>query len=603
LDDTGVTQVVFAADGIVLSTATVAPYQGTWNTLPVINGAHTLTATAYDGFGHVSQSSAAVTVSNPDVTAPVVSITAPLNGANVMGLVAVSATASDAGTLTVPASGVAGVQFKLDGANLGWEVTTAPYQAVWKSTSSANGSHVLTAVARDFAGNISTSSAVTVTLFNDGTAPTVSISSPTVNAVLVGTVTITAAASDNVAVQSVVFRADGVFLSTDTTSPYQASWNTLGVANGTHTLTATAYDTSGFSAVASVQIKVANPDVTPPVVSFTSPAAGSEVTGSSITLTASASDPASPTVPASGVASVQFKLDGANLGVARTTAPYSFVWSSTGTANGSHVFSAQAKDAAGNIAVTSVTVTVNNLSVKVNFQPPSSSLPSGYQLDSGAAYGSRTNGWSFGWNATNNRAVDRNSSLSPDQRYDTFNTMQTGGTYRWEIALPSGRYRVHVVAGDAGATNSVYKINAESVLAVNGTPTSSNRWIEGTVNVDVTDGRLTLTSASGASNNKLCFVDIDRQGPAGTGMAAPAVSLDEVETPSLDIPATVPASGSKAKEKFLSPGLADGINDAAVFGPEAEGVAGGRIVPSGVYVVRIVEKSGTVVYQTLVVVK
>jgi hypothetical protein len=336
-------------------------------------------------------------------------------------------------------------------------------------------------------------------------------------------------------------------------------------------------------------------------------------------------------VPASGVASVQFKLDGANLGAARTAAPYTFVWNSTGTANGSHVLLAQARDGAGNISVSSITVTVNNLSVKVNFQPSSASLPAGYQLDSGAAYGSRSNGWNFGWNATNNRAVDRNSSLSPDQRYDTFNTMQTGGTYRWEISLPSGRYRVHVVAGDAGATNSVYKINAEGVLAVNGTPTSSSRWKEGTVDVNVTDGRLTLTSASGASNNKLCFVEIDRQGPAGTSMAAKALSLDAEESPFLDSAAATPLSGSKAKEKFLSPGLADGINDAAVFGPEADNVLivdvngrkvfeasrvsdsealswnardeRGGIAPSGVYVVRIVEKSGTVVHQTLVVVK
>jgi hypothetical protein len=49
------------------------------------------------------------------------------------------------------------------------------------------------------------------------------------------------------------------------------------------------------------------------------------------------------------------------------------------------------------------------------------------------------------------------------------------------------------------------------VLAASGTPTSSIRWFEGTVTVTVSDGRLTISNATGASNNKICFVDITRQ--------------------------------------------------------------------------------------------
>jgi len=60
--------------------------------------------------------------------------------------VTVSANASD----TV---GVVGVQFKLDGANLGAEATSAPYSVTWNTTTMANGSHTLSAVARDAAGN------------------------------------------------------------------------------------------------------------------------------------------------------------------------------------------------------------------------------------------------------------------------------------------------------------------------------------------------------------------------------------------------------------------------------------------------------------------
>lgn len=96
----------------------------------------------------------------PDTTPPTVSITAPASGATVSGsAVTVSATAADA-------VGVAGVQFKLDGVNLGAEDTTAPYSISWNTTSASNGSHTLTAVARDASGNTRTSAAVGVTVAN-----------------------------------------------------------------------------------------------------------------------------------------------------------------------------------------------------------------------------------------------------------------------------------------------------------------------------------------------------------------------------------------------------------------------------------------------------
>ena len=96
----------------------------------------------------------------PDTTPPTVSITAPASGATVSGTaVTVTATASDN-------VGVAGVQFKLDGANLGTEDTTASYSVTWNSTTTTNGSHTLTEVARDAAGNTATSVGVSVTVNN-----------------------------------------------------------------------------------------------------------------------------------------------------------------------------------------------------------------------------------------------------------------------------------------------------------------------------------------------------------------------------------------------------------------------------------------------------
>src|SRR5207249_6175884 len=103
---------------------------------------------------------------------------------------------------------VVGVQFRLDGANLGVEDTTAPYSVSWNTTTASNASHTLTAVARDAAGNTTTATAVTVTVFNDTTAPTTAITAPSSGATVSGTTTITANASDDVGVVGVQFRLE-----------------------------------------------------------------------------------------------------------------------------------------------------------------------------------------------------------------------------------------------------------------------------------------------------------------------------------------------------------------------------------------------------------
>ena len=95
----------------------------------------------------------------PDTSAPSVALTAPRHGARVAGTVTVSADATDAG-------GVAGVQFKLDGVDLGAEDRYAPFTLQWDTRAAANGTHVITAVARDFAGTARTAATRTVTVRN-----------------------------------------------------------------------------------------------------------------------------------------------------------------------------------------------------------------------------------------------------------------------------------------------------------------------------------------------------------------------------------------------------------------------------------------------------
>jgi hypothetical protein len=153
------------------------------------------------------------------------------------------------------------------------------------------------------------------------------------------------------------------------------------------------------------------------------------------------------------------------------------------------------------------------LRYKINFQPTNAQVPAGYLPDDGSPFGNRGNNLTYGWNIDNRAHTrDRNAANSPDQRYDTLNHMQKNGSdARWELAVPNGRYTVRIVVGDPNHWDSVYKTNVENVLAINATPTSNQRWFENTVTVGVFDGRLTISNANGAKNNKICFIEIERR--------------------------------------------------------------------------------------------
>ena len=117
---------------------------------------------AAGNLGAVSNQASAVVTA--DTTPASVSITSPAAGATLSGAATLSADASDN-------IGVAGVQFKVDGVNLGAEDTSAPYEASWNTFVATNGSHTITAVARDAGGNLTTSSPITITVSNTSVSP------------------------------------------------------------------------------------------------------------------------------------------------------------------------------------------------------------------------------------------------------------------------------------------------------------------------------------------------------------------------------------------------------------------------------------------------
>jgi 3-phytase len=175
--------------------------------------------------------------------------------------------------------------------------------------------------------------------------------------------------------------------------------------------------------------------------------------------------------------------------------------------------------------------------IKVNFQPASTSTPSGYLADTGTIFGDRGQ-YSYGWNESNLQTRDRNAANSLDQRYDTLNHMQMYGARKWEIDLPNGVYTVKLVAGDAGYNNSVYSINVEGKRVINGAPTDSQRWLEGTATVTVADGRLSVTNGSGAVNNKINFIEIT---PANGNLPAPTPNPTVPDPDPDPTPSPVPA--------------------------------------------------------------
>lgn len=105
-------------------------------------------------------------------------------------------------------------------------------------------------------------------------------------------------------------------------------------------------------------------------------------------------------------------------------------------------------------------------------------------------------------------------------------------------------------------------------------------------------------------------------------------SSSQSETPTTEGPTSV--HEYRAPQRYLSPAVADGVNDQAIFGPKAREIlvldtqgrkvfqatragassivwngrdSSGRLVESGVYVVRIRRDNGETAYQSLAVVK
>lgn len=158
---------------------------------------------------------------------------------------------------------------------------------------------------------------------------------------------------------------------------------------------------------------------------------------------------------------------------------------------------------------------------KISFLPSTSSPPEGYQPDHGFVFGPRENNLRYGWDMDNvpfmrDRAHPTNSKSKPlkgpDRRHEVLAYMehppQRNKSAKWEIGVPNGAYRVRILAGDPLSYDCVYAVDVEGTLVVDGLPDKNKRWIEGSKEVVVRDGRLTMSSHRNASKNKINYIEI-----------------------------------------------------------------------------------------------
>jgi len=185
----------------------------------------------------------------------------------------------------------------------------------------------------------------------DTTPPNVSITSPANGSTVANTIEVIASATDNVAVAKVEFYVDNQLQVTDTASPYTFSLDTTKLSNGTHNLSAIAYDTSNNTASFSISVNVQNADTTPPTVTITSIANGSTVSGT-IQIVANAMDNV-------GISKVELYVDG-QLQATDTAFPYVFNLDTTKLSNGEHGIVVFAYDTSNNSASYGIWVIVQN---------------------------------------------------------------------------------------------------------------------------------------------------------------------------------------------------------------------------------------------------
>ena len=166
--------------------------------------------------------------------------------------------------------------------------------------------------------------------------PTVAFDAPEDGAQVRGLVEIKVAAGDDDGVVMVRFLVDGGLLVEDGQVPWKADWDTVEFDDGAHALEVVAFDTTGNSASAQIEVTVDN---TPPELELLTPEEDA-ILHDEVLLSAEATD-------AQQMDRVEFAVDDGEPG-AVTEEPWELEFDSSELVAGTHTVTATAYDAAGN---------------------------------------------------------------------------------------------------------------------------------------------------------------------------------------------------------------------------------------------------------------
>lgn len=348
--------------------ANVQSFTCGWDTAAYPNGTYHLRARADKGSVSWTDEQSGVVVDNQPPT--VTSFTVP--SGVLSGSVPLAATAADALT------SVASVRFDYQLGTGPWAScgtdASVPYTCNLDTAGLATGSYTFRAVAADAPGNASAPATQTRTVSNAPAA--VSITSPAAGATVSGAaVPVTASASSDRGVASVRIESrstSGTFseVCTDLTAPYSCPWNASALADGSHELRAVLVETYGGGSTTSAPVPVTvNNSVGS--VALTSPLPGSTVSGSAVSLAATAS----AGIP-STVTSVTFEagpVGGPYTQVCTdAVSPYACTWNSTTVAfAATYALRAVMLQSNGSTYTTSASVKVDNVTGSVALSSPS----------------------------------------------------------------------------------------------------------------------------------------------------------------------------------------------------------------------------------------
>ena len=231
----GVASIAYTTDGSTPTTNNGTTYAGSFT----VSSPTTVKYRAFDAAGNAEAVNSALI--QVDTTPP--TSTVSCNGGSCAGWLKPSASVTLSATDGPSGSGVASIRYTTDGSTpTGTTGTryTAPF--------TINATTTVKYRAFDNVGN--TEAVNTQVVQIDGTAPTVSLTSPTAG-LASGTVTLSANPSDNVGVDHVDFLVDGTVVGTDQSAPYTYAWNSNLVPDGTHSITARAVDLAGNTTTSS----------------------------------------------------------------------------------------------------------------------------------------------------------------------------------------------------------------------------------------------------------------------------------------------------------------------------------------------------------------